>query len=109
MISKETFVKTMLRLKTLDHNLCALDDAMHALSPDFGGFYIPEAVDITMEVLKEIFNDEDEWIEYFAYELDYLDKYEHGSVLDEEERPIDLSTWEKVYDFLKIWGSNYDA
>ena len=100
MISKELFVNTMQRLKELDHNMCALDDAMRALSHDFGGFYIPEAVDITMGILKDIFNDKDDWIEYFAYELDYLDKYEQGMILDVNDEPIDVSTWGKVYDFL---------
>ena len=100
MISQELFVKTMERLEKLDHNMGALDNAMHALCPGFGGFYIPEAVDVTMEVLKEIFNDKDEWIEYCAYELDYLAKYENGTVTWEDGSPIDLSAWENVYDFL---------
>ena len=100
MISKELFVKTMERLERLDHNMNALDDAMNALCPNFGGFYIPEAVDIVMEVLKEMFDDKDEWIEYCAYDLDYLAKYEHGMVTEEDGTPIYLSTWEDVYDFL---------
>lgn len=100
MISKERFVQTMQRLKELDHNMCALDDAMSALSPNFGGFYIPEAVDITMGILKDIFNDQDDWLEYLAYELDYLDKYEPGMVLDVDDELIDVGTWEKAYDFL---------
>lgn len=100
MISKETFVNTMQRLMALDHNMSIVDSAMKVLSPHFGGFYIPEAVDIVMEVLKDIFNDKDDWIAYMAYDLDYLKKYRHGCILDKLSNPIDLSTWGKVYDFL---------
>lgn len=100
MISKDLFVATMERLEKLDNNMAALDDAMYALCPDFCGFYIPEMIEITMDVLKEIFNDKDEWIKYCAYQLDYLSKYEHGMVTWENGLIVDLSTWENVYDFL---------
>lgn len=100
MISKELFIKTMTRLQKLDHNLTALDEVMSALSPGFCGFYIPDAVDIVMEVLMSIFNDKYEWIEYFAYELNYLEKYTEGCITDGHDNPIDLDSWDKVYDFL---------
>lgn len=100
MISKELFVKTMQRLETLEHQMDDVDTALRALSPDFGGFYIPEAISITMDMLKEMFDDEDDMLEYFAYELNYLHDYQHGYVLDENDNPVDVGTWDKVYDFL---------
>lgn len=100
MISKELFVKTMERLEDFDHNMDAVDEAMHTLSPDFCRFYIPEVSAMTIEVLEEVFNDNEGWLAYCVYELDYLEKYKPGMVLDQYIMPVDLSTWEKVYDFL---------
>lgn len=100
MISKEVFVKTMQRLETLERHMDDVDAALHVLSPDFGGFYIPEATAITMDLLREMFDDEDGLLEYFVYELNFLREYQFGYVLDENDNPVDVSTWEKVYDFL---------
>lgn len=101
MISKETFVGIMYRLENLERNIDGVDDALHTLSPDFGGFHIPEAIDITLDLLREIFNDNThELLEYFVYELDFLNKYKSGCVVDEDGNPVDLSTWGNVYDFL---------
>lgn len=101
MISKETFVGIMYRLENLERNIDGVDDALHILSPDFGGFHIPEAIDITLDLLREIFDDDKhELLEYFVYELDFLNKYKPGCVVDEDGNPVDLSTWGNVYDFL---------
>lgn len=100
MISKETFVKTMQRLETLECQIDDVDAALHALSPDAGGFYIPEATAITIDLLREMFDDEDDLLGYFVYALNFLHDYKLGYVLDENENPVDVGTWEKVYDFL---------
>lgn len=100
MISKELFIKTMERLEAFDHNMDAVDEALHALSPDFCGFYIPEVFDMTIEVLEEVFDDNAGWLAYCVYELDYLEKYKPGMILNQYSNPVDLSTWDKVYDFL---------
>lgn len=100
MISKESFVKTMQRLEDLERKMDDVDTALHALSPDFGGFYIPETISITIDLLREIFKDESDMLEYLVYELDYLNEFKLGYVLDENDDPVDLSTWDKVYDFL---------
>lgn len=100
MISKEMFVSIMQRLETLEHQMDDVHDALHALSPDFGGFYVPEAIEIAMDMLREMFDDEDNLLNYFVYELNYLHDYKFGYVLDENDNPVDVSTWDKVYDFL---------
>lgn len=100
MISKEMFVKIMQRLETLERQMDDVDEALHALSPDCGGFYIPEAISIVMDMLHEMFDDEDDLLGYFVYELNFLHDYQFGYVLDENDNPVDVSTWDKVYDFL---------
>lgn len=101
MISKETFVKTMECLKKFDDDMSAVDNAFRKLGPDFCSFYLTTPVDMIMNILEDIFKDEEHWLDYCTFELDYLAKYEHGVATDAfSGRPIDLSTWEKVYDFL---------
>lgn len=99
MISKEVFINVMDRLEILDKKMDAVDTALRELSPDFGGFYIQDTLDIVVEILKDVFNDEDEWILYFIYERDWLRDFELGDVIMDGE-PVDLSTWDKAYDFL---------
>lgn len=100
MISKEVFVNIMTRLEDLDKKMDNVDNALRDLSPDFGGLYIPEIVDIVIDLLKEIFEDEEEaWLSYLVYDLNWLHDHILGDI-EENNEPIDLSSWDKVYDFL---------
>lgn len=100
MISKEEFVETMKRLEALDVKMNGVDDALHLLSPDFGGFYIPDVIDIVVNLLRKVFDDKDDWLGYFVYERDFLNDLEPSDVLDKYNCHIDLTSWHKVYDFL---------
>lgn len=100
MISKEIFVKTMEQLKELDDKMNAVDNAFRRLNPDFCSFYLTEPANMVLNILEDIFEDEDHWLEYFTYELDWLTKYKEGCVTEADGTPIDVSNWEKVYDFL---------
>ena len=51
-------------------------------------------------LLRKLLNDAVENIDYFIYELDYGRKYESGMITDENEKDIDFSTAEKLYDYL---------
>lgn len=100
MISKETFINIMHRLEALDNKMDKADTALKELSPDFCGLYIPEVLDVAVDILRETFNDnEHDSLGYFVYELDFLHGFKMGSVTVDGE-PIDLSTWDRVYDFL---------
>ena len=102
MISKDTFVKTMYRLEELDRKMNKVSDALQELSQDFcSGFYISDPFDIVTNLLIDVFNDKDnDLLFYFMYELDFLNGYHEGCFTDEDGNPIDVSSWEKVYDFL---------
>ena len=99
MISKETFVDVMNRLEVLDEKMDNVDVALKELSSDFNGLYIPQVFDIVLDILSDVFEDKNNWISYFVFDLDLLHSYDHDSVTVGDE-PIDLSTWDKVYDFL---------
>lgn len=101
MISKELFVKTMQRLEKIDFQMNEVDGALHGLCPDFGGFYISEALEIPLAILREMFNDQEtDWLGYLTFERKFLNDWQAGYVRDENGNDIDLSTWDKVYDFL---------
>ena len=99
MISKDTFVKTMTKLEALDKRMDNVDVAMKALCPDFCSFYIPDILDITLDILEEIFKDKERWISYCALDLKWLHDAA-SSYISAYDKEIDLSSWSKVYDFL---------
>ena len=99
MITKTTFVDTMNKLQELDEKLNTVDVALKNLSPDFGGLYIPDFFDITIDILQEVMNDKDDWLMYFVYERDWLRDMKLGDVTVGDE-PVQIETWEDVYDFI---------
>ena len=53
-----------------------------------------------LELLEKIMDDTSEMISYFVWELDFGDKYTPNCVLDNNNNAIDISTIEKLYDYL---------
>ena len=105
MISKECFINTIMRLEDLDNKMDKVDAALKELTPNFGGFYIPEILDIVVDLLKNALGctENDNMLEFLVYELDFLRKYKQGMLKDGNLEEVDLSTWSKVYDFLVDW------
>lgn len=111
MISKQLFVKYINCIQEKDnmaneinkilikYNQRDLLDGYDLINNDF--------IDIIVELLDKNFDDNCDWVDYFIYELDYGNKYwtDDGRfcsdlILDENDQPIDISTPEKLYDFL---------
>lgn len=100
MISKEIFIQTIERLKTLDEKMSKVDDAMKELDSDFCGFYITDIFNITIRLLEEIFHDtENNWLCYFIWERNWLQDFTLGDITVNNE-PVKINNWEDVYDFL---------
>lgn len=57
-------------------------------------------VNIILENLNIEFADNDDWIGYFCYELDYGKKYSDGCVTREDKSIVPLYDAGKLYDFL---------
>lgn len=55
---------------------------------------------IVVKLLEKIFNDKEGIISWWLYELDYGREYEDGCFIDEDRSYIDISTAEKLYDYL---------
>jgi len=101
MITKEQFCKTIKWLENFEARCEGVDKALSALSDCFcSGFFIPDVSDTIVELLSASLNDDTDMLGYCIFELDFLKHYTDGCVTEEDGTSIDLSTWEKVYDYL---------
>ena len=53
-----------------------------------------------VKVLEATMHDESDWIRYFLYEGNYGEDLKSDSVSEADGTPIDITTPEKLYDFL---------
>lgn len=64
------------------------------------GMYDISMGDQVVDVLTYIFNDEGNWISYWMFERDFGRDWHDGCVTNSDGTDIDLSTVQKLYDFL---------
>ena len=102
-IDKEYFTKIINNLQKQAEHDSKCSDAFSVILPnDYVSLYDNSILfDTIINMLKVYFNDKFNWIEYYIYDLDYGKKYYHGCVKIHDE-PIDISTPEKLYDFLLL-------
>lgn len=99
MISKEVFLSTIEKLKVYTDKVNKVDIALQTFG-DCNGLFTPEVDDIVFRLLEEIFNDKsDYWITYFYYECNYMEEC-HPVTIEIDNKPIVISSWDEVYDFL---------
>ena len=104
MISKEKFVEIINRLRNYNYLQNKIDDLFRDnidnKEMDFvnAGSICVGHESVVIYLLENMFDTD--MISYFIYELDYGKKYKAGCVLDENINEIDLSTPEKLYDYL---------
>ena len=104
MITKDKFCKIMNHFREQDAMAQNLNQIFHNYNCiDFrdGAMFIDlESQDIIIDLLIEMFEDSECAISYWCYELEYGIGYYHGCVTDEKGSPIDISTPEKLYDYV---------
>ena len=102
MITKEVFVQTMLQLQELDEKYNKIDSALRELDNNFCSFYPLEPFNIVVNLLEEIFQDNDYNLSYFVYDSNWLEGCKNGknSIFDVNDNDITPKSWEEVYDFL---------
>ena len=104
MISKEKFVEIINRLRNYNYLQNKIDDLFRDnidnKEMDFvnAGSICVGHESVVIYLLENMFDTD--MISYWIYELDYGKKYKAGCVLDENMNEIDLSTPEKLYDYL---------
>ena len=110
LISKKNFCKVINELK----NVSDLNNKMFDIwrnSPLFDN--PPEVVDYAdnvIDLLSIIFGDLGETIPYFCYDLNFGEDYEEGCITEVDGTIIDISTPEKLYDYLLLeMERNHDS
>ena len=105
MISKEKFIKIIEDMKDLHDLENKINDLVRKsnndILKDFGpSSYMTCQDDIIIDLLCTIFNDHD-IISWWIYELDFGRSYKKGCITEDNGNTIiDLSTSEKLYDYL---------
>lgn len=94
-------IKAIKKQQKHDYKFC--DDLGKAFPDAFEANLLYDnsaTINALFRILETENNDNDNWIQYFCYELDFGKKYEEGSIVSENNENIDLSTIEKLYNFL---------
>lgn len=116
MISKEKFITIINKMKLVDDFVNDVNDKSRnlreTLDDSFLDFFEGNSLfvahsDIVVQLLENMFNDND-MISYWIYELNYGRDYKDGYVQDCDGNNIDISTVEKLYDYLvqEMEGNN---
>ncbi len=104
-ISKEEFIRIMKRLEETEMIKNKIDkiikESTDCIISDFtnSGSLMICHEDIVIKLLEIMFDDVDT-ISWWIYDLEYGKKYEDGCITEKDGTIIDLSTAEKLYDFL---------
>ena len=104
MINKDKFINILERLKATDDTVKQINDILYncrdTVEADFtsGSSMMICHEDLVIELLENMFDTD--MISYFIYELDYGKKYIDGCVQNSDGSIIDISTSEKLYDYL---------
>ena len=107
MITKKQFVEIINKLKKVNDFVNKTNDEARELDDAIeSDFFNAMSLSISHEsivvkLLEKIFNDNEGIISWWLYELDYGREYEDGCFIDEDRSYIDVSTAEKLYDYLK--------
>ena len=105
-ISKEEFIEILNRLRDSSDLVSKVDElfrnSRENVECDFcNGASLQISHESTVVfLLRKLLKDAGENIDYYIYELDYGRKYESGMITDENGHDIDLSSAEKLYDYL---------
>ena len=98
-LSFESFKKYLDSIK----NLWDFEDEMNTVIRTHGGddcsIWPSGWVDI-LSLMEFIFNDKEEWISYWIYELDWGKEYEDGIIKDKNGLSIKLQTAKDLYNVL---------
>jgi len=98
-ISKEDFCKAINRLKESQDQLIEIDRVLGAVCNlgDLSDTVIKLLEKLTDAYINDQFGSD---ISYFCWELDFGRNWTPDSITDMDDNPIDISTPEKLYDYL---------
>ena len=99
MLTRKQFKEVLDELK----QLCAIEDeidrALKLLSPDFSGFGLEKPISLILKTLEYAMDDE-EWISYWIYDMEWGKKARLGTVTEKDGTNIPIKTINDLYDVL---------
>ncbi len=106
-MDKNTFIESIEAIKKqekYDNKVAkylgkAFPDAFEANLRPNNSFILNQLIKI-LQIENNDFGDSNSWIDYFCYELDFGKEYKAGMVTDKNDKNIDISTPEKLWEFL---------
>ena len=98
-MSKESFCRVMDNYKSMWNFTDEMNDLFRKYKSD-GEVFPPMCTGTVIDLLEFIFNDVNEWIQYWTLELEFGERYEDGDVQDKDGNNISLKTSEDLYDLL---------
>ena len=100
MVSKESFVKALKEVQESEIFFSKLNEVLHEY--DCGDLYLVCCADTVPRILDELFtiNDkENDWVRFWCWEMNF-GAVNNGIIDDYNGNEVDLSTADKLYDFL---------
>lgn len=100
-ISKKQFSDVIHEIQNSLAYTTELSDVVSKYGGDYD-FWPPNCVDATIDLLETIFDDKDEYIPYFIFELEFGDQW-YPEAIDPEENngeTVFLRNADELYDFL---------
>ena len=96
--TKEQFCKLMNSCRDAFLKEEKLNSALYDVDPG-NALCLPTQQNVILSYLKEVFNDENEWVYYFACDLEYGRAWRPGMITD-DGKDIPMKTVEELYDLL---------
>ena len=100
MLSKKMFVRTINFLEERDKQMDKINELFTKEFEDSIFYPYFKHEKMIVDILMEVMDDQGEWIEYYLYENDYGHDLKPDSVQEADGTPINITTPEKLYDFL---------
>lgn len=98
-ICKQDFVNIITELRKANDYQTGLNRYFKTHDVD-GYIYQPDCSCSVIKLLNLIFDDTDEWIDYFCFELNFGRKWKEGMVKTDNGKDIKLANAEDLYDLL---------
>lgn len=97
-LSKEKFIATINGLKDYD----VFENELNDLIRKHGEGYVilSDVSFLLINTLEKMYEDDNGWISYFCYELEFGRKYKPGMIKESNGDEIKLQTPEDLYNFL---------
>ena len=97
-MTKQVFVDTINAIKEYHKKIDNIQTVLEENCED-SIFWPPSLENTLINVLIETFNDEEDMIGYYIYELEFGEKWEPGRIKD-NDKDIKMQTPEDLYDYL---------